>query len=129
VLTIDKTGDYKAWNLDFLLEKRIGAGAVSVEAAYYNYRNDDVILAEQGKAWSTGLAYVFNLAPGQGKLQPFVQFQKFKPDNNIDVKQSDIGLNYIIDGYNAQLSARYSKTETVAAADQSKFVVALQVQY
>lgn len=129
VLTVAKSGDYKAWNLDFLLEKRIGTGAVSVEAAYYDYRNDDVILAEQGKAWSTGLGYVFDLAPGQGKLQPFVQYQKFKPDNNIDVKQSDIGLNYIIDGYNAQLSAKYSKTETVAAADQSKFVVALQVQY
>ncbi len=102
---------------------------MSVEAAYYNYQNGDVILAEQGKAWSTGVAYVFNLAPGQGKLQPFVQYQKFNPDNNIDVKQTDVGVNYIIDGYNAQLSAKYSKTKTVAAADQSKFVVALQVQY
>jgi len=129
VLTVAQTGNYSAWNVDFLLEKRLPGGAVSVEAAYYKYRNGDVILAEQGKAWSAGLGYVFNLAPGQGKVQPFARYQKFNPDTNLDIKQYDAGLNYIIDAYNAQLSATYSKTKTVAAADQSKFVVALQVQY
>jgi hypothetical protein len=129
VLAPALTGNYNAWNVDFLLEKRLPGGAVSVEAAYYRYRNGDVILAEQGKAWSAGLGYIFDLGPGQGKLQPFTHYQKFKPETNRDVKQVDAGLNYIIDGYNAQLSALYSKTTTEAAADQKKFVVALQVQY
>jgi hypothetical protein len=130
VLTVAAQGDYSSYNVDFLLEKKLpGAGAVSFEAAYYDYDTDGVILSEQGTAYSAGAAYIFDQAMGLGKLQPFVRFQKFSPDTNIDTRQADVGVNYIIDGYNAQLSAVYSRTKMTASADQSKFVVALQLQY
>jgi hypothetical protein len=128
VLTPAQNGDYTAWNIDFLLEKKLPSGAVSLEAAYYNYDNGGVIKSEQGKAWSTGVAYIFGETMGMGKLQPFLRYQKFSPDSNIDSKQTDIGANYIIEGYNAQVSATYSKN-TFGNADQKKFVVALQLQY
>ncbi|WP_228893795.1 porin [Pseudoduganella aquatica] len=130
VLTVSRVGDYSAWNVDFLLEKRIpGSGAVAVEAAYYDYDTDNVIKSEQGEAWSAGVSYIFDQGLGWGKLQPFARFQKFKPDTNLNTRQSDIGVNYIIDGYNAQISAVYSRTKVAAAPDQNKFVVALQLQY
>lgn len=127
VLTTAGTGDYTAWNVDFLLEKRVPGGAFSVEAAYYDYDTDGVIKSEQGKAYSAGAAYLF--AAGAGKLQPFVRYQKFSPDTNIDTRQADAGLHYIIDGYNAQLTALYSRSKATSAPGLSKFAVALQLQY
>jgi hypothetical protein len=130
VLTLAGTGDYSSYNVDFLLEKKVtGSGAYSLEAAYYNYDTDGVIRAEQGKAWSAGAAYILDQAMGWGGLQPFVRYQKFAPDTNVDTRQVDAGVNYIIEGYNAQVSAVYSRTKVTAIPDQSKFVVALQLQY
>ena len=130
VLTVAGTGDYKSYNIDFLLEKKIaGSGAVSLEAAYYDYDTDAIIKSEQGKAYSAGAAFIFSQAIGWGRLQPYARYQKFKPDTNLDTRQIDVGVNYIIDGYNAQLSAVYSKTKVASSADSDKFVVALQLQY
>jgi hypothetical protein len=130
VLTLAGTGDYSSYSVDFLLEKRLpGAGAVALEAAFYDYDTDNVILSEQGTAWSAGAAYVFDKAMGWGRVQPFVRFQKFSPDSAIDTRQADAGVNYIIDGYNAQLSAVYSRHRVSGADDQSRFAVALQLQY
>ena len=130
VLTLAAKGDYSSYNVDFLLEKKLpGAGAFSLEAAYYDYNTDGVIRSEQGTAYSAGAGYIFDQAMGWGKLQPFVRYQKFSADTNIDTRQVDAGVNYIIDGYNAQLSAVYSVAKVTAIPDKSKFVVALQLQY
>jgi hypothetical protein len=72
---------------------------------------------------------LFDQAMGWGKLQHFVRYQEFSPDTSIDTRQADAGVNYIIDGYNAQLSAVYSRTKVTANPDQSRFVVTLQLQY
>ena len=128
VLTVGATGDYKSYNVDFLLEKKVAGGAFSLEAAYYDYDTGGVIKSEQGKAYSAGAAFIFSDAVGWGRLQPYARYQKFKPDTNIDTRQVDVGVNYIIEGYNAQIRAVYSKTK-VAAADNDKFVVSLQLQY
>jgi hypothetical protein len=130
VLTVAGKGDYASWNVDFLMEKKLGAGsAVSVEAAYYDYDTDNVILSEQGKAYSAGAAYITGQPVGYGRLQPFVRFQKFSPDAGGDTRQSDAGVNYIIDGYNAQISAVYTNTKVTGMPKRSAFVVALQLQY
>jgi hypothetical protein len=130
VLTVARRGDYSSYNVDFLMEKKLGGGhAVGVEAAWYDYDTDGVVLSEQGKAWSAGLSYVVGNVYGDGKLQPFARLQKFSADNNIDTRQEDLGVNYIIQGYNAQVSAVYSRTKVSALPRTSRFVVALQLQY
>ncbi|MFS2140004.1 porin [Duganella sp. Dugasp56] len=130
ILTIAKNGKYSAYNVDFLLEKRIkGSGAVALEAAYYDYDTDDIIKSEQGKAYSAGASFIFEDKVGWGKFQPFARWQKFSADTDIDTKQIDAGVNYIIDGYSAQISAVYSKTKVTKAADLDKFSVTLQLQF
>ena len=125
VLTPLAAGDYRSWSLDFLLEKRLGAdaGALSLEGAWYDYNTDNVVRSEQGKAWLVGAGYIIN------SIQPFVHYQKFSADTGIDTKQTDIGVNYIIQGYNAQVAALYSKTKMTNAPDGSRFAVTLQLQY
>jgi hypothetical protein len=125
-----KTGDYTSYSVDFLMEKKdVGPGAISIEAAAYDYDTSDVFLTEQGRAYSAGLGYIFNQKMGWGQLQPFARYQKFTPDSNVDAKKYDLGLNYIIDGYNAQVSGAFSNTKVTGASDVKAFAVTLQVQF
>ncbi|MES3025388.1 MAG: porin [Pseudomonadota bacterium] len=129
VVTVGLRGDYQAWNIDFLMEKKLAAGAIGVEAAWYDYDTGGVVLSEQGQAWSGGVSYVFGGKLGMGKLQPFARLQKFSADTNIDTRQEDLGVNYIIDGYNAQVSAVYSRTKVTGVPSNSKLGISLQLQY
>jgi hypothetical protein len=134
-------GNYNSYSVDFLLEKTgVGPGAISLEAAYYDYDTDDVFLAEQGKAYSAAAGYIFNDTIGWGKFQPFVRWQRFAADGStiaagtntaagVDTKKYDIGTAYIIDGYNAQISAYYSKKEVTAAADVDSITATMQFQF
>lgn len=123
-------GDYTAYSVDFLLEKKdVGPGALSIEAAYYDYDTDGVFLSEQGEAYSAGAGYIFKEKMGWGQFQPFVRYQKFEADNNIDTKKYDLGVNYIIDGYNAQVSGFYSNTDVTGASDVDAFKLVMQFQF
>lgn len=123
-------GNYSSYNVDFLMEKKIeGSGAVSFEAAFYDYQTGDVFLSEQGTAYSAAGGYIFKEKVGRGKLQPFVRYQNFDADTNVSTERFDVGLNYIIEGYNAQIAGTYSNTQTTALADVSAFLVTLQYQY
>lgn len=124
-----KVGDYTGWNIDALMEKKLGVGAVTLEGAYYKYDTDGAIASEDGKAYLAGLAYIFNDKVGWGQFQPYFRYQKFDPDTNIQTKQYDYGVNYILDSFNAKLSATYSQKEVTAAADVDKFVVGVQLQF
>jgi hypothetical protein len=127
-------GDYSQYGADLLIEKKLAAGAVSFEAAYYDYDTDDVFKSEQGEAYSAAVGYIFNEKVGWGQFQPFIRYQNFDADDNTETERTDYGVAYIIDGYNAQVSARYSDKDVdsrVAADDKSTdiFAVELQLQF
>jgi hypothetical protein len=124
------TGNYRSYSIDFLLEKKdVGPGALSIEAAAYNYDTGDVYLSEQGTAYSTGLGYIFNQKVGWGQFQPYMRYQRFTPDNNIDTSRYDLGVNYIIDGYNAQVGGYFSKQDVTGTDDVNAVNVAVQFQF
>jgi len=129
-ISLTKAGDYSSYSVDFLLEKKdVGPGTASLEAAYYDYDTDDVFLSEQGNAYSAGAAYLFNEAVGWGKFMPFVRYQTFQPDTNIDVKKYEVGTNYVIAPYNALITAVYSDTKTDGANNVNAFNVSMQFQF
>ncbi|CAG0952760.1 hypothetical protein MTYP_00284 [Methylophilaceae bacterium] len=129
-ISLTEKGDYTSYSIDFLLEKKgVGPGAVSFEAAYYDYDTDGVFLSEEGKAYSLGAGYIFNDKMGWGQIQPFVRYQKFDADSDIETKRFDLGVSYIMDGYNAQVSGTYSKLDVTSQSDVDSFIVALQLQF
>lgn len=129
-ISTTKVGDYSAYSIDFLMEKKnVGPGTVSVEAAYYDYDTSDVFLGEQGNAYSVGAAYLFNEQVGWGKFMPFARYQTFTPDTNIDVEKYEIGTNYVIAPYNALITAAYSDTKTDGASSVNAFNVSMQFQF
>lgn len=154
--TANVKGDYLAWNIDALMEKKIAnAGTVTLEAAYYNYDThntsdntglnagltDNVGSIRQGRSYLAGLAFLLPQSVVWGKLQPYFRFQKFDQDSTpaggrsapavmaAISKQYDLGINYIIDGHNTRVSATYTRNQSSGAEDLDKFVVGLQLQF
>lgn len=123
-------GDYSSYSIDFLMEKKnVGPGTLSLEAAYYDYDTDKVFLAEEGDAYYVGAGYLFDTPVGWGKFMPFVRHQEFDADNNIKTERTDIGVNYVIEPYNALISAEYQKTDVTGRSDTDAFLVSLQMQF
>jgi hypothetical protein len=140
-------GDYTAWNVDFLFEKPImDGGAITVEAAYYNYDTDGVFDVAPGFGGASGTDNVGGILAGEaflvsagfliptevgiGKFQPVGRYQEFDVDGSpIKVKQYDATLNYIIKGHNARLSAAYSHATITGLGSNDSVTAGVQLQF
>ncbi|WP_370652012.1 porin [Methylotenera sp.] len=141
VSTTGAVGDYTSYSVDFLLEKKnVGDGTASFEAAYYDYDTDKVFLGEEGKAYSVGAGYLFNQPVGWGKFMPFVRYQKFAADGatssasvntvgDIDTKKFEIGMNYVMQPYNAVITAAYGDKKVTNQSSVNSLNVSLQMQF
>jgi len=152
--TAARPGNLKIWSADILFEKKLAGGFVpTLEGAYYKYDlggaidcgsgepgavacpvGDNVGGQVDGKAWLFSAALLFPGKVGWGQLQPFVRYQKY--DRSLSAttsKATDFGLNYIINGSNAKISAVYTKFEDTrlapAQTDRKQFVLGVQLQY
>ena len=141
-------GDYKAFNVDALMEKKLpGDGVITLEGAYYNYDTDGVIDVSggfggagatdnvggvvDGKAWLASAGYLFPQEIGIGKIQPVVRYQQFKADDlGFKLKQWDASLNYIIKGHNARVSLDYSHFDVSGSGgDNDALTLGVQLQF
>lgn len=145
--------DYTGMNIDVLMEKKLaGDGVLTLEGAYYDYDLDGAadcgsgepgapVCPAAGSSDNVGglvegdgyLATAAFLLPGKigiGQVQPFVRYQNFDRSlSNTEVDIVDVGLNYVIKGHNARVSAFWSNAEDErAASDVDKFVIGVQIQ-
>jgi hypothetical protein len=137
-----ETGDFTGWNVDFLLERKLDVGVLSLEGAYYDYDRDD-----NGNVFNEGDGYfgvVSWLLPGEfgvegfkARLQPLIRYQLFDPElgGAEEHGRIDFGLNFIFDGHNTRLSVTVSRDEDsptgVAGQELDNgtiFKVGLQIQ-
>jgi len=142
-----RKGDYTAFNIDGLFEKKIlNGGAFTLEGAYYHYDTGGVVDVapnfngadptanvggiQQGDAYLASAAFLFPSKVWVGKFQPVIRFQDFDATiTKVTTRQYDGGVNYIIDGHNARLSAVYAYTETSDARASHEFVLGAQLQF
>jgi hypothetical protein len=145
-------GKLRVWSADALFEKKFGGGVPTLEFAYYKYNlgavdcgsgepgapacfiGDNVGGQVDGKAWLFGGGWLFPQKLGWGQLQPFFRYQKYERSlSNTTSKATDFGVNYIIKGPNAKVSAFYSKMEDSRVAppfnDLWQFVIGVQLMY
>jgi len=116
--------DYRAWNVDVLIEKTFNWGTIDIEAAYFDYNCGDTsggtgTLGGAGQAWEAGLSYLFpekmNLFWVEGQLQPISRYVSYDPTdadtaNQWSRSKLELGFNYIIQPYNAKVSLMWSNT-------------------
>lgn len=128
--------DYTAYGIDLLLEKKLSAGVFTLEGAFSKYDFSTAAgtadgAATPGDAGLVGLAYLFPQQVGWGKLQPYYRYQKFSSDmgSASDIKQHDLGLNYVINADNTKLSATYTTKKIGDGEDIDGFILGLQLMF
>ncbi|MEC7641652.1 MAG: hypothetical protein VYC17_05800 [Nitrospinota bacterium] len=134
--TATAQGDYGAWNVDFLMEKKLlNKGVVTLEGAYYDYDLDgrgsvDARGLVEGDSWFALASYMFPHKWGWGKLQPVFRYQELDRQVGTEHDRYDIGVNYIIAGHNARISAIYSKDDdpSLGINNVDRFKLGLQLQ-
>lgn len=116
------SSDFTAFIADLLFEKPLAndMGVITVNAEYKEYfanYNKAVAFGGAGAAANgcfcmfdghsyTGYAmYMFPKPVGIGKFQPYGRFTWIQPNESSNRKETEAGVNYIIDGHNARLSA------------------------
>jgi len=139
-------GDYKAWNADLLFEKKFTIGVITLEGAYYDYNTggvadvatnfggasstDNVGGLTQGTGYLAGIDYLIPAKVGWGQFQPFFRYQDFDNDiNHGSSRQYDVGVNYVISGHNARISADFTENEGTAVASYNRVILGVQLQF
>lgn len=149
-------GDYKAWNVDGLFEKRIGQkaryGVYTLEAAYYQYHTDGVRdIApgfnnhkadygniggiNAGTAFLVSTAYLIPWRVGWGRIQPLLRYQQFRyakdlyGAGNPKTRQFDAGANYVMDGHNLRFTFDFARYTPASGAQSNAFLLGMQMQY
>ncbi len=116
--TAGASGDFTGGNVELLVEKVLpNTGVATFETAFYSYDTDD--LAHPNGSTVDGDGYFVlgsYLLPAlsddaPGRFQPMVRYQDFSPSNGADADRLVVGLNYVIDGHNARLSALYADND------------------
>ena len=132
--------DFTGVSADILIERALGNGAVgTLEGAVYDWDTDDSFdnTITQGESFLVQASY---LMPGkssigggiEGRFQPYVRYQGFNRDMKNDTAKTgykssrEVGLNYVIDGFNAKLTGFWKQDEDVNELDT--FMMAMQFQ-
>jgi hypothetical protein len=112
------TGDFRGWNVDFLMERKLDVGTLSLEGAFYDYdRDDNGSLSNEGDGYFGVVSWLlpgeFGVDGFKFRLQPLVRYQLFDPEFSDAQEHSrvDFGLNFILDGHNTRLSFTVSRDE------------------
>jgi hypothetical protein len=133
---VGASGDFTAWNVDVLMEKKLqNGGVVNLEGAYYDYDLDDKtdLSLTQGESYLLLGSYLIPKQIGWGKVQPYVRYQHFARANLTgdggNRRRAEGGFNYIIDGQNAKISVLYFSDRNGSNADsKNTFKIGLQFQ-
>jgi hypothetical protein len=117
---VDTSGHKTAYNVDFLLEKKVGkGGAFSVEAEWARYDKlggyDPRYLTDDG-GYVLG-AYLFPSLVGVGRFEVLGKFARARfrdgvapLDLDYDQKTTELNLNYVIKQFNARVMIFYRDT-------------------
>jgi len=131
--------DKSAWSADFLLEHKVGDGAVSIESEYADYKKLGGYNARyQRNQGGYGLAS-FLFPPAMGMTGNFEVLGKYAYatfsngltalDKDYNQKTTELNFNYVIKDFNARVMLFYKDTRFNAIQINNKqFGVGLQLQ-
>ena len=110
-------GDFLGLAIDLLFETPVeGLGVLTLngEFKYFSadystdaFSDESVFPLFDGTSFSVVGLYQLPPKVGIGKLQPYARYTGVYPNNSSDRDEIEFGLNYIVDGHNARVSAFY----------------------
>jgi hypothetical protein len=129
VLVAGEPDSFTGYNFDLLFEKKLGSmGTVSIEGAWYDYDYQDQF--GDGSGYFAEGAFLINKEIGIGKFQPYFRYQDFKAVDTDDTASiTDTGVNYVIRGHQARVSAFWTKVDPKNFEESNRFTVGAQFQF
>ena len=137
--TATNQGDFSGFGLDVLIERTLGNGAVvDLEGAFYDWDTEDVqdTTFIQGDSYLLLASYLMpnktSIGGLQGKLQPFFRYQGYNRSMANAAgyhgfhSLAETGINYVIDGFNAKITAFWSVDRDVTETHSG--LLAMQFQ-
>ncbi|ACB94627.1 hypothetical protein [Beijerinckia indica] len=139
-------GNYGAWNVDALMEKKLGDyGVITLEGAYYRYDTSGVIDVPanynsagltaniggltQGNAYLASAAYLIPTKIGWGQFQPYARYQHFDATLlNTWNSQIDFGVNYVIKPHDLVLTLNCSMNSSSYTNSGTRVTFGVQYQ-
>lgn len=131
-------GDKSAYNVDFLLERKVGGGAVSVEAEWAKYDRLGGYDARYGTddGGYVLAAYLFPQVVGEGRFEVLGKYgqARFRRgttplDADYDQKTTEFNLNFVLRQFNARVMMFFKDTRFDAVrTDFMQVGVGLQIQ-
>jgi len=140
-------GNYGAWNVDGLMEKKLGDyGVITLEGAYYRYDTSGVIDVAanynnagltaniggltQGNAYLLSAAYLIPQKIGWGQFQPYARYQHFDATLlHTWNDQIDAGVNYVIKPHDLVLTVNYSENSSNYTNNGRRVTFGVQYQF
>jgi len=125
VLVNGNPDSFTGFNVDLLFEKKLSnMGAATIEGAWYNYDYQGQF--GDGSGYLAEGAFLFSKQVGIGKFQPYFRYQDFQAIDAIDT-----GVNYVIRGHSARVSAFWSQLDPALPSEEkvNKFTVGAQFQF
>ncbi len=141
--------DFTGIVADLLFEKPLdnNMGVITFNAEYKKFWAEYAAAAHSdtscmcvfsGQSWTAYGLYLIPHKVGIGRFQPYGRFTSVQPDQSTDREEIEGGVNYVIDGHNARISAFYQHGDMftkglnyapgAAGAKVDKFTVAFQLQ-
>ncbi|WP_295624482.1 hypothetical protein [uncultured Nitrosomonas sp.] len=141
--------DFLGFTGDLLFEKVLpkNMGVTTVNAEYKQFyanystaafSDRDCFCMFDGKSWTVTGLYMFPTKIGIGHFQPYGRFTSIQPNQSSNREEIEAGLNYIIDGFNARISAYYQHGDLlrkglnyapgVSGPTQDVFKISFQLQ-
>ena len=149
--TFATRSDMTIFVTDLLFEKPLAndMGVITVNAEvkqYFANYNNAVATAGpgcfcmfDGLSWTGYALYLFPQEVGIGRFQPYARFTAVQPNDSSKRQENEVGVNYIISGHNARISAFWQGGDlaskginyapNAAGNYANAFKLALQIQY
>lgn len=130
--------DFTGLNLDLLFEKKLANGGVfTLDGAVYKFNNDNLpTSSQQGQSGMIFVGYMIpqdlTLGPVTGRLRPFTRYQKYDRDfpmasAGLYSQATDVGVEYVIHGPNARVTAVWSQRDVIAVGQIQLFTLGAQL--
>ena len=144
------SADFWGSSVDVLIEKVLGNGGVMTaegEWKHFELNGLSGVAAAsantsnifEGNAYTGTLLYLMPGKVGIGQLQPYTRYTKNNASFTADSEEAEVGMNYIIDGYNARIGVWYQYGDinsmgrdylsTTTGQHQSAVKAAIQIQF
>ncbi|MDB5343909.1 MAG: hypothetical protein JWP89_2286 [Schlesneria sp.] len=132
--------NFTGLNMDFLYETSFeNEGVITVEGALYKYNNQDLVTSsQQGQSGFIYLGYMFpktiSVGPVCGRVRPFTRYQQYNrdylaPSAGLFSQGLDVGVEYVMNGPNARLTAVWSERDVVAGSRLNIFTIGAQMVF